>query len=169
MKRIRMAVPALLAAAVVAAPAAPATADSPAAPGWSSSMTIQVGGVWIGELPAGMGVAQPFESEGDDGEQISTTVWESQTPEGYRVDASITVVRAPWLQEPQPAFEWLRDWQERPVEEADYRRITLADGRPAWLSADQVVWLVEPGVVASVRLAPDRFDVGLLPRIAASA
>lgn len=172
-----------LAALVCIAPAHPAAARAAAStPVGSAAPTAvavddlgaavssAVAGLWVEPLPADLGEPWSGESTGDDDEQISTTVWESVRPAGgHRVDAAVTVIRAESLRAgPAAAFAWLRDWQERPVEEADYVRRSTPGGVPYWYRADQVIWQPADGAVASVRIDPARFDTDLAAVIGGS-
>lgn len=165
-----------LAALVCIAPAHPAAAretasasvgsaapTAAAADDLGAAVSSAVAGLWVEPLPVDLGEPWSGESTGDDDEQISTTVWESARPEGgHRVDAAVTVIRSDALRAgPAAAFAWLRDWQERPEQEADYVRRSTPGGVPYWYRADQVIWQPADGVVASVRIDPSRFEADL--------
>lgn len=168
--RLRAVLLALLALFLTAAPAAAATPSwRPPPPMASAGKTVEVSAVRVFGLPAALGEHQIFDSVGDDDEKIATAIWERRRGDGWEVEASFTVVRAPWLTDPATAFAWLKRWQERPALEAVYREIALPDRTPAWLADDQVIWQPEPGSIASVTLHEHHASPSRLMAIAASA
>lgn len=159
---------ALAAAAVTIAPA-PAEArevSTPPAMSRVSAPVVEVGGVSLGGLPDGLGEHSVFESEDED-VAITSGVWESPVDEGYAVDLSVTVLRSGQFTTPVVFRDWMIQWQERPAEEAVYRRISI-NGQPAWLAKDQVLLLVRPGLAVSITLDADRFDPAALRPMARS-
>ncbi|WP_157063358.1 hypothetical protein [Luteipulveratus mongoliensis] len=141
------------------------TTPSPTSP--AATPPAEVGGVALSQLPAGLGALSVFDSEDDDA-QISTGVWESTVPEGSAVDLSVTVVRSDRFTTPEAFHDWVVPWQERPAEEAVYEQTTVGGGT-AWLAKDQVLWLIRPGLGASVTIDAKRFDATTLPQVAEAA
>lgn len=165
--RLRILLLTLLAVLSTTAPAAALESDVRIPPPrWNIGQTVEVGGLAVPHIPSALGDPQVFESEGDDGEQISTAVWERPTEEGWEVTGKVGVVRAPWLTEPASSYAWLVEWQDRPEAEAIYRRITLPGGRPAWLATDQIIWQPSAGSIASVTLHENYAESALLRLIA---
>ena len=132
-----------------------------------SATPVEVGGVTLPQLPAGLGEHSAFDSE-DDGVAITTGVWESTDAEGARVDLSVTVVRSDRFASPAAFHDWVVPWQERPSDEAVYTSTTVG-GSEAWLAGDQILWLLRPGIGVSITLDEARFDPAALPSIAAAA
>ncbi|MBC9955668.1 hypothetical protein [Yimella sp. cx-51] len=121
-------------------------------------------GITFAKLPQGLGAMSTFESTTDDDTAVVSQVWESEDEEGWTVDLSISVYRSPGLTSPRAFHDWLVPWQERPVDEAQYRR-TIVRRTTVWIGHDQAFWLAEPGVGVSVRLDTKRWSIGDLHKV----
>lgn len=143
--------------AAPSAGAATAVASVPPVPPVIDSMTIN-------HLPSGLGTSSDFAYEFDDVRFVSRD-WESRTDEGWRVDLSIDVLRGDRLSTPAALHDWVIAYEERPPAEAVYHRTTVR-GHAAWRCADEVFWLVRPGVAMVVRLDTSRWSQHELTRTA---
>lgn len=157
--RLRLFLCMLLGVAVLAPLAGSATAG--AAPGTS------IGGVAFGFLPAGLGQASDFTYEYEDVTFVAR-VWESQIPDGWRVDADVEVLSGPRLSSGTALHDWFIAYQDRPPAQARYVPVRV-HGRPGWLARDELFWLVRPGLAVSVQLDGARWSTGEVVRTAWSA
>ncbi|MBD2759341.1 hypothetical protein IEE94_07425 [Yimella sp. cx-573] len=132
------------------------------APAAQRSATID--GITFAKLPQGLGAVSTFESTTDDDTAVVSQVWESEDEEGWTVDLSISVYRSPGLTSPRAFHDWLVPWQERPVDEAQYRR-TIVRRTTVWIGHDQAFWLADPGIGVSVRLDTKRRSIGDLHKV----
>lgn len=146
-------------AATVAGPVAAGTA---AANG--RALPTTVGAMRFSWLPAGLGQPSSFDySYGS--VDFSSTVWESETADGWQVDLHLTVLSGGALSGGQALYDWFTDYQQRPPEEVDYRPVTVR-GQPGWLTGDQLFYLVRPGLAVSITVDPSRWSTADLWGIA---
>ena len=136
--------------------AGPARAE--AAPGTT------VGGVQFGYLPDGLGQASDFNYEYDDVTFVAR-VWESQVPDGWRVDADLDAMSGARLTTGQALHDWFIAYEDRPPAEARYVPVRV-HSHPGWISRDQLFWLVRPGLAVSVQLDASRWSMADVVRTA---
>lgn len=125
-----------------------------------------VDSVAFAHLPAGLGTSSDFTYDYDDVDFVAR-VWESQTGDGWRVDADIDVMRGARLTTPQALHDWFIAYEER--DPAPVYRPVRVHGCRGWLSDDQLFWLVRPGVAVSVQLDGSRWSRHDVVRTARSA
>lgn len=140
------------AAAVLAGPAGSAAASD-------------LGGLELSYLPAGLGSSSDFAYQ-DYGVTFTARVWESGSDaDGWHVDLHVIVMRGDRLSDATALHDWFIAYEGRPVEESQYRPMRI-HGQPCWMSADQVFWLVQPGLAVSVRIDRSRWSLDDLLRTA---
>jgi hypothetical protein len=137
----------------------------PAAPPAAAHGTDPVlDGFVLRHLPAGLGTSTDFAYEYDD-VTFTARVWESAAADGWRVDLDIEVLRGARLVDARALHDWFIAYQDRPPAQARYRAVHV-HGRPGWASADEVFWLVRPGVAVAVLLDRGRWPRAELLRTA---
>jgi hypothetical protein len=154
MKRVLLAVLAVL---LVAGPAAAAFPASPAA---------VVDHVAFGYLPPGLGTSSDFAYDFERVDFVAR-VWESRIPEGWRVDLDLVVMRGARLSSPRALHNWFIRYDVRDPEPV-YRRVRV-HGHRGWLADDQVFWLIRPGLAVSATLDGARWARHEVRRIAQKA
>ncbi len=139
-------------AAVLVAPAAPASADS-------------LDGVTLHYLPPGLGGSTDFDYEYDD-VQFAARVWESGSDAaGWRVDLDIDILRGARLASVRALNDWFIAYEERLPTEARYRPVRVR-GHRGWMYRDEVFWLVRPGLAVAVTVDRSRWSQRQLVRTA---
>lgn len=118
-------------------------------------------------LPTGLGELSSFDYSYDD-VSFTSAVWESQTPDGWRVDLHLTVMSGDRLSDGKALHDWFIDYQQRPPEDVDYRTVT-ALGQPGWMTRDQLFYLVRPGLAVSITVDPARWSTADLWAVARHA
>lgn len=138
----------------------------PAAAACSPPPAAVIDHIAIGYLPPGLGTPSDFEYEYDDVAFVAR-VWESQIPEGWRVDLDIDVMRGDRLASPKTLHDWFIAYEERDPTPT-YQRVRV-QGHRGWLCRDQLFWLIKPGLAVSVTIDGTRWTRHEVRHIALSA
>jgi hypothetical protein len=147
----------LLAAVMVAAPAARAAADRPA--------TV-VDHIGFDYLPPGLGHASNF-VYAFQRVNFKARVWETHFADGWRVDLDVDVMRGSRLTSPRALHDWFIRYEQRDPTPR-YRRVHVR-GHAGWLSSEQVFWLIRPGLAVSVAFDGQRWSQHDVRRTALSS
>lgn len=148
--------------AVLAAPGAGAAAAPSARRGaW-------LDGVQLRYLPPGLGTSTDFEYEYDDVAFVAR-VWESGSDAtGWRVDLDVDVMRGDRLTGARALRDWFIPYEDRPAGAVHYRPVRI-HGHRGWATADEVFWLVRPGVAIAMTVDRSRIPTRQLLRAARAA
>jgi hypothetical protein len=130
-----------------------------------AAAAAELGGVELTYLPTGLGSSTDFEYEDYD-VTFTARVWESGSDaDGWHVDLHVIVMRGDRLSDAVALHDWFIAYEDRPADETQYRPVRI-HGQPGWLTADQVFWLVQPGLAVSVRIDRSRWSLDELVRTA---
>lgn len=133
----------------------------------SRRLPITVGAMRFSWLPTGLGELSSFDYSYDD-VSFTSAVWESQIPNGWRVDLHLTVMSGDRLSDGKALHDWFIDYRQRPPEDVDYRTVTVL-GQPGWMTRDQLFYLVRPGLAVSITVDPARWSTADLWAVARHA
>lgn len=125
-----------------------------------------VDGVGFRHLPAGLGTSSDFTYRYQRVDFVAR-VWESQIPEGWRVDLDIDVLHGDRLTTPAALRRWFVAYEAR--DPAPTYRAVRVHGARGWLASDQLFWLVRPGFAVSVQLDGSRWSTAEVLHTARSA
>ncbi|WP_433529122.1 hypothetical protein ACQPYA_22740 [Micromonospora sp. CA-263727] len=112
-------------------------------------------GFHIGYLADGVGdEVSDFASEWDD-VHFASRFWERQTPDGYRTDLRVHVLRGARLTDLDALRAFLVTYHERDPDEWQLVEFQH-DGGPGLTDDAQAFWLAEPGVAVNVLADPEQ-------------
>jgi hypothetical protein len=132
----------------------------------SAAPPAVVDGVGFRHLPAGLGTSSDFTYRFQRVDFVAR-VWESQIPEGWRVDLDIDVLHGDRLTTPKALRRWFIAYEARDPQPT-YRAVRVHGAR-GWLASDQLFWLVRPGFAVSVHVDGTRWPTSEVLRTARSA
>jgi hypothetical protein len=138
----------------------------PTAAAWPPAPAALIDHVAFGYLPPGLGRPSTFKYHYDRVDFVSR-VWESRIRQGWRVDLDLVVMRGARLSSPRALHKWFIGYDVRDPEPV-YRRVCV-HGRPGWLAADEVFWLIRPGLAVSATVDGARWTRHQVRRIAQKA
>ncbi|PZG12124.1 hypothetical protein C1I95_26540 [Micromonospora craterilacus] len=114
-------------------------------------------GFHIGYVPDGVGdEVSDFASEWED-VHFATRVWERQTPDGYRADLRVHVLRGARLADLAGLRDFLTEYHERDPDEWQLTEFQHGDGS-GMMSDAQAFWLAGPAVAVNVLIDPEQVD-----------
>ncbi len=114
-------------------------------------------GFRVGYVPDGVGdEVSDFATEWED-IHFASRFWERQTPDGYRADLRVHVLRGERLTDLEALRTFLADYHERDPDGWRLTEFQHEDG-PGLMDDAQAFWSAEPGVAVNVLVDPEQVD-----------